>query len=760
MGIGSGPSRQPATPEEAAEDAAWRQGIIFSTRKVYTGVSVVYLSFIVITAAWFVWRTRTDSALAKRSVFLTMLGFFGNLLISSPFLLLQAMEFPCFLILWNLYLGVTLTVFSLSARAWRLRYLFRSHQAKLARMKSLEGGSKRNGEGATREMSDEEKDSLEPWPEHIPARTRAGESQTLTINAGSTMGGSTLLSPGPNVSGRTIVGRAGSLWSAIAASRHGTSRGMLAASHPGIPTMHTDGPTERRSDDALASAAEAGHVSSPTNRKSSPSLPKRSAPTATQMSLNYINPKPEEEPTKRLAYILFGILALVVGYICAVTALSTQYRIRPVSYQCTMGTWEMMPVLVIMAGFFILGCPTLCWWLWRDNDTYGIRRDLIAFAISGTTVAVMYGLQQAMLPSGRNFGESPLRLYFGASNWPVLGVAVGHMTSIFLPLLASYDIHPLRPFSRLFRLYRAPSRESNTDSEGSNEKLEAKKRKVGKRRPARKGAPPSVTWALFASVLDDPDCFEAFKDFAARDFAAENPLFYQEYRRLTEKVRVAQAPSPGANRLLPGIAAGPSGESSASLPVPTDGASSLPAPLVHQSTMSRMSMADKYPVFDFTVRQERTMKTRIITFLAHPFSRPLSNTSRAGSLFNFGSRSQPVLVPPPVAASAGGLLIPPSMRDEYRTFYKTFISPGSPCQVNLPARIVEDVAKQVGDDSKVLPLVSIFDEARNEVLDSMFEMFPRFVEAERDGVVKKFLKVATKDAKRNSRRPTKDVVIV
>lgn len=316
--------------------------------------------------------------LQQRSTFLTLLGFTGNLLISTPFLLLQSFPFPCFLILWSLYLGVTFTIFSLSARAWRLRYLFRSNQAKLRRMRSLEGGTGKPGEmtAEVREISDseseEEGDEVGVWPVgNAGGRRRdmnsSGGGQSTNVSGVLPTLPRPLMSGGNlNMSSRTIVGRLGMQ----------QQRGSPGVSQQQVPNTSQ---TTTSEDVKVASAAEQTQVQ-PSTRPGSPSRPPKK-PSLT--------PATEKEPTRRLVYLLLITTTLVTGYITTVTALSKQYTVNPISYDCTMGTWEMVPILVIMASFFMLGCPALVWWLWSDNDTYGIRRDLIVFAGVGTGVAVM-----------------------------------------------------------------------------------------------------------------------------------------------------------------------------------------------------------------------------------------------------------------------------------------------------------------------------------------------------------------------------------
>ncbi|KAI9091708.1 hypothetical protein DFS34DRAFT_688442 [Phlyctochytrium arcticum] len=802
------------TPEELALDAAWRMNIILSTRNVYIGIFVVYLTFVITTAGWFVWRTRVDQALAKRSVFLTLLGFFGNLFISIPSLLLQAMRFPCVFILWGMYLGVTLTVFSLSARAWRLRYLFRSNQRKLTRVKDGAVNDERGkiiitktahiAPPADRYAHTHQPDNSQArdaelggvWAESGAglaatniAAVPLGAVSSMALNsmvggstlggstvAGSVFGGSSLLSPNrilstADVSNYGLKGKVGSMWSTLTASTAALSRSHFglnnAMSHPAIPSINIengDGTIMR--DEPLPWTPGDLPGSGKKRRSSFPRfLGTWTGRGRSNTPKSQSGVKSDDEPNQRLAYILIAVMIVVIAYLTVVTIFSKPFSVAPFQYECTMAAWEMIPVLATMVGFFMLACPALCWWLWKDNDTYGIRRDLIAFAISGTFVAVMYGIEQTMFPSGRNYGETPLRLYFAASNWPVLGVAVGHITSIFLPLLRSYDCDPLAFIGRYFqRLYRAPSRESNNESDASNEKLDGPVRRKPAKKPTARAkkmanATPG-TWALFASVLDDPESFEAFTDFSARDFAAENPLFYQEYRALMEKVRVAQSPSPGEGRLLQGITTGVAEEPPAPALQREPSSSQTPGRVpksLFQTSTSKLDMSDKYPVFDFTTRPERTWKDKVIARMRNPLTGGgLAQSSRVGSLFGIHSRSQPILAPPPVAISEGGLLIPPHLKEEFRAFHRTFIAEGAPLAVNLPERMVEEITKQVGDGSRVLPLVSVFDEARTEVLNAMYDVFPRFLEVERDGVIKKLLRSAAKS--KGGRRGTKDTL--
>lgn len=311
-------------------------------------------------------------------------------------------------------------------------------------------------EVGSEEESEEDGDEVGPWP-----TSRRMEESLGTVNVtspsryGSTMGGSTLLTntgqanisgnlrnpntSGPlvgprtlmNVSGRTIVGRAGSMWNTVT-GRVAGQRGV-AMSHGGnlnttgelrnsgrevrpAGVTRTDSERSRESsevpagsgqmgttgvtDDALASAAEQGQLgivnqrapSALSNEISFITTPEQSQQPPSKRGSSTPIPALETEPTHHLLRYLLLTTLLTIGYIATVTALSSHgFALTPITYseQCSMGTWEMWPVLAIMAGFFILGCPGLVWWLRGESDAYGIRRDLVAFAVAGTFVAVM-----------------------------------------------------------------------------------------------------------------------------------------------------------------------------------------------------------------------------------------------------------------------------------------------------------------------------------------------------------------------------------
>ncbi|KAJ3264193.1 hypothetical protein HK104_006510 [Borealophlyctis nickersoniae] len=85
-----------------------------------------------------------------------------------------------------------------------------------------------------------------------------------------------------------------------------------------------------------------------------------------------------------------------------------------------------------------------------------------------------------------------------------------------------------------------------------------------------------------------------------------------------------------------------------------------------------------------------------------------------------------------------------------------FISHGANYQVNLPAHVVTDIAQKIGQrdaSGTPLPPINVFDEAKNEVVNLMFETFPRFVEVEKNGCLVALLKKGNRNPVSNMEGP-------
>ena len=99
-----------------------------------------------------------------------------------------------------------------------------------------------------------------------------------------------------------------------------------------------------------------------------------------------------------------------------------------------------------------------------------------------------------------------------------------------------------------------------------------------------------------------------------------------------------------------------------------------------------------------------------------------------------------VYLPP----SISNLPIPAVLASDFRRIFRTFIRPGAALQLNLPAHLVRQLTQQLGGrEEGNLPLISVFDPVRTEVLAMMFQSFLKFVEEEKEGCLKSLGRMKT-----------------
>ncbi|KAJ3123301.1 hypothetical protein HK098_002038 [Nowakowskiella sp. JEL0407] len=550
-----------------------------------------------------------------------------------------------------------------------------------------------------------------------------------------------------------------------------------------------------------------------------------------------------ESPQTWISYL--GVFALFIfSYVLCVQMISKRFM----SFgDCTLLTWEMAPLAIILIGWFFMVGPWLVWYLsFVQDDTFGIRRDLISGTIGGAICTVMAIFWIAVFPSQLSQDVVfAIQKFWQFHNWAIFELFISHIASIVIPLTNSHEIH-------LFHELLAkiiPAKLSHSQLMLSTSSTSTRLPQISSKRLEELGG-----WILFAETLDDEAIFTSFKNFTVRDFCSENPLFYQEYRKLMEKVKNAFENNDQSAKYdhLASV------QSQNHSPIETKW-------VLTEEFRSLKSKKDNdspepenktYPVYNYNKRKSlvyfnnkfksflgKKAKVDNIedgTGLSGSSTSKISNKeitlsqgnqsfeknipemqSKNNSANKFGSLSQtsnsppnfpdqqihpqtastknPVLgneienfwegteyigtgkvmfttntvpkqIPLPVrepqqkspvsslpklttakvatiASSYGSLLIPLKVKEDYKNFYSTFIANNSPLKVNLSARIQDEISRQFPDSSAggtvkaILPLVSVFDEAKNEVLASMYKCsFLKFVAAEERGILKEKIK--------------------
>ncbi|KAJ3057385.1 hypothetical protein HK102_011069, partial [Quaeritorhiza haematococci] len=109
---------------------------------------------------------------------------------------------------------------------------------------------------------------------------------------------------------------------------------------------------------------------------------------------------------------------------------------------CAVPQWAFVPGYVVIAVFVIIAAPIVVFVLWNESDAYGICFDIMTFNCVGAVGFILY-LLTSMVPVFQ-----PLWAYLGPNVFPAIVFALGHITSVILPLLQDRNLPSFR-FPRL-----------------------------------------------------------------------------------------------------------------------------------------------------------------------------------------------------------------------------------------------------------------------------------------------------------------------
>ncbi|RUP19731.1 hypothetical protein BC936DRAFT_139297 [Jimgerdemannia flammicorona] len=178
----------------------------------------------------------------------------------------------------------------------------------------------------------------------------------------------------------------------------------------------------------------------------------------------------------------------------------------------------------------------------------------------------------------------------------------------------------------------------------------------------------------FEHVLTDEHLFAEFSQFSVTDFCAENTRFIEDYQQL--KLKTVET----FNHIY--------GTGTGGLTVPL---------AMHEKSQAKKS---KLP-FRFTKRSSNNLS--LVSAVGNPtLSTPTLN------IFQSITGVQDV---------SGETRVPESLLFLYRTFYQNYIEPGSLLEVNITGKCLKTIQRKVETGDFTL---DIFDEAKKEVLDSLY----------------------------------------
>ncbi|KAJ2865472.1 hypothetical protein GGI22_001499 [Coemansia erecta] len=212
--------------------------------------------------------------------------------------------------------------------------------------------------------------------------------------------------------------------------------------------------------------------------------------------------------TDRALLLYVGILLLfIVVFTVVINATDKQFAIRPVNIVCQF-MWGFIPGLAIIVFYFFLVFPLVLWRLWRHNDAYGIRNDLIICDTVGIVVMVVTLVWV-------------LRLHATQQIWPGLSyiwvyALLIHISSVLVPL-----VHAV---SHMRQATDAAASAPHIYSAGMLKEPPVYSLGMSSRR------------ADFNKMLDSGSEYKQFRSFAASCFCSELTAFVEEYQILKSLV--------------------------------------------------------------------------------------------------------------------------------------------------------------------------------------------------------------------------------
>ncbi|RKP40008.1 hypothetical protein BJ085DRAFT_38345 [Dimargaris cristalligena] len=198
-----------------------------------------------------------------------------------------------------------------------------------------------------------------------------------------------------------------------------------------------------------------------------------------------------------LAYLLVLCIFTAV-YDLLVNIYYDMFSLRPLGRDCKLA-WPYYPMLAWVAIHILIIFPLVIRRLWKINDAYGIRTDLIVCCCASTIGELMFLVWQLFFRHYRNVVSSLA--------WFLLAMLVIHTSSVTLPV-----------FRVLYHPYRPLTHTTSSDK-----------------------TPNDLTWRSpnfneFARSLNQPATLHHFKDMAVRCLCVEAVIFLEEYRELMDQL--------------------------------------------------------------------------------------------------------------------------------------------------------------------------------------------------------------------------------
>ncbi|KAJ1881115.1 hypothetical protein H4R99_001840 [Coemansia sp. RSA 1722] len=377
--------------------------------------------------------------------------------------------------------------------------------------------------------------------------------------------------------------------------------------------------------------------------------------------------------TERMLFMymaVFVFAGIILTLVINIT--DKQFAMRPVHTVCVF-YWGFLPVTAIVVLFFFIVFPVVLWRVWRNNDAYGIRNDLIICDTVGIFCMVITLIWVNAL-------KETQQIWPGMSFVWVYALFI-HVTSVFIPLITS------------FRHMR--------QSEDQEKKQENQEFGFSSALPMSSNLSRR---AAFNRMLDNTIDYQSFRIFAASCFCSELTGFIEEYQIL--KARTV-------------------------LLIKNKGASSGLSEIIPATPDSIEKHKDKITVHagkDATIDRFRLSQCMVDDALAVCIDSVVKNTTG----FNVSIVDTVLLdkendseYKPTSETEDSEMQFPELLFERIARIYSEYIDPSSFSSVNASASVVKRITERL--ESREYPL-DLFDDLKREVMFMLYsDVYSRYI---------------------------------
>ncbi|KAJ1822247.1 hypothetical protein LPJ56_000724 [Coemansia sp. RSA 2599] len=378
--------------------------------------------------------------------------------------------------------------------------------------------------------------------------------------------------------------------------------------------------------------------------------------------------------TERMLFLYMAVFVLA-GIIMtfAINATDKQFAMRPVNIVCIF-YWGFLPVTAIVVVFFFIVFPVVLWRVWRNNDAYGIRNDLIICDTVGVFCMVITLIWVNAL-------KETQQIWPGMSYVWIYALFI-HITSILIPLINS-----------LRHMRQAEDQEKKEpDTEYDLPSTMPMSSNLSRR-------------AAFNRMLDNPIEYQRFRVFAASCFCSELTGFIEEYQLLKARTAFLFRNEDASSELSEMISATTDsfGMHKTEKTMHND----------KDATINRIRLSQCMVDNALAVCTDATEKglTGFHVSIADTVLRDKDDVSEYGKM--------------EVSDNGNEVQFPEALFERIAKIYSEYVDPQSFSSVNATASVVKRIAERI--ESRGYPL-TLFDDLKSEVIFMLYsDVYSRYI---------------------------------